>query len=142
MTREKQDAIITLRKSGMAFDAIARVIYVSEEDVAEFCLRYRARITRQQNPILFLEPGSCKECGLPIVYDKKRTRPKIFCCEKCKTTWWSRNRRLPIRAGNIEKPCERCGKLFWSAKSAKQKYCSRECFLLRNYPVLKHKGGE
>ena len=72
----------------------------------------------------------CLECGNHLDQIPGR-RPRKFCCDKCRTTWWQRqHKEEPAALPRVKDThiCEQCGKIFFAYGQTARKYCSRECF--------------
>lgn len=106
--------IIDLKESGMGYGGIAKELGLSKSTISSFLK------TLDKNSI-------CKCCGKKFA-QPKGVRLKIFCCNKCRFKY----RRL-LNKGNPTKSnfvveCLCCHKKFYSYKSLKRKFCSRDCY--------------
>ena len=70
--------------------------------------------------------NSCLCCGAEIPPTKAH-RKKLFCSDKCRYTWWYKNRDLKSIPNPQEVVCATCGKVFIAKSSAKRKFCSLTC---------------
>ena len=61
----------------------------------------------------------CKQCEKEA---ETKTYHQEFCSNACKSKW-----RRHQKLDNVEKSCEKCGKIFSSNKYIKQRFCSRKC---------------
>lgn len=65
---------------------------------------------------------NCIVCGKEFQTSVLMQHKSKFCSNACKSKY-----RRDMKLDNIEKPCEYCGKLFWSNKYDKQRFCSSMC---------------
>ena len=71
-----------------------------------------------------------KNCDKPI-YQPPGRKPKLFCSDKCRMTWWNSHRDAVNKKAYRTFVCEYCGKEFTSYATDTRKYCSRECYFKR-----------
>lgn len=65
---------------------------------------------------------TCIVCGRQFETSVLTSNRSKFCSNACKSKY-----RRDMKLDNIEKRCEYCGKLFWSNKYEKHRFCSTEC---------------
>lgn len=122
MTQKQTELIGILHDSGISYEKIAEMLEISAKQVKREC----EKIERERKKQLEKYP-ICKECGVRIVYERK-TRPRVFCSQKCKQAWWNKRRFTSGRASDETRRCPVCGKDFIVNRSSPQKYCSQECY--------------
>lgn len=106
--------ILELKEAGYGYGSIAKELGLSKSTISSF--------------IKSLDGYSiCKCCGKKII-QPAGVRLKIFCCDKCRFKY----RRIQSKGkpiiSNYEVECLCCHKKFYSYRSLKRKFCSRECF--------------
>lgn len=115
MNVEKIVKAVQLRESGLNIEQISKEIDLSIATVS--------RILKEG---YIPEIVICPECGKKLV-NKKGIKPKKFCSEKCRLSWWGKHRELIKHRSFGLKNCPHCGKLF--KPRSNQTYCSRICYL-------------
>ena len=70
--------------------------------------------------------NKCLFCGGEIPPSKAH-RKRMFCSDKCRYSWWYKNRDIKPITNPQEVVCAFCGSTFVAKASAKRKYCSRAC---------------
>lgn len=125
MTEVQKKQIHKMRKQFVPYSEIARQIGLPVNTVKSYCYRHGLHTTQ-----LLTERQLCLCCGNPL--PPKKTRPSLYCSNKCKMKYWRANRTKNSQK-LIETPCVVCGRMISDYASARRKYCSRECFENRNY---------
>ena len=142
MTNDQKTQIISLRKQGNSLAEIASKLGLPIGTVKSFCSRNHlvaeaALDVESLRPQLSVKDGQCKKCGAPIT-SLPHHRPKLFCSDRCRLSWWHDNRHL---AKNTErKTCLSCGVSFTA--DGRRKYCSHSCYIKARYapsPVTRTK---
>ena len=124
MDAQQKEAIRQMRFAQMDYSKIAAQLGLSTNTVKSYCFR------NGLNAAALAQHPPCKCCGKPMPEETK-TRPRIFCSVKCKTTWWNQH-RFERRSGRVTQyTCMVCGKTFFDYVSSKRRYCSRECLWKR-----------
>lgn len=121
MTDLQKDQIITMRKQKMKYTEIAQALGIPVNTIKTFCRRNG--MTTEPAPT----KPVCKNCGSPLTQTPK-VRPRLFCSDHCKQTWWNKHRRERVSAKIVPHTCPTCGKLFADYSGANRKYCSQECY--------------
>ena len=116
MTQELKEKIISLSEQGLTSREIAAEVGLSHMSVAR-----QLKEEKEVRSVL-----NCPCCGKEIV-NKKGTKPKKFCSDKCRLEWWGKHRDLIKHRSKELKKCPHCGSLF--EPRGKQTYCSRICYL-------------
>lgn len=106
--------IIELKGKGIGYGSIAKELGISKSTVSSF--------------IKSLEENSiCKCCGKKFI-QPEGVRLKIFCSDKCRFKYRRlANKGNPLKSNYIVE-CQCCHKKFYSYRSLKRKFCSRECY--------------
>ena len=73
------------------------------------------------------EQDKCEFCGIPIFHIEGK-RKKKFCSDKCRMSWWYRNRNNDNGESVYCFICEYCGTKFSVYGNKHRKYCSQDCF--------------
>lgn len=75
----------------------------------------------------------CLACGKEVIQLPK-TKPKKFCCDKCRITYWHIKRKNDTEH-RLEDSyiCKHCGKKFFAYCAKDRKYCSHECYISDRY---------
>ena len=122
MTKTQKDKIIEMRKEEITYSAISEELNIPVSTIKTFC--------RRNNMTRNTKKGVCKNCG-KVITQKIITKPRMFCCEKCKKDWWNKHRteRKSSKLCKIE--CAFCGKVFIDYKTTNRKYCSQDCYRKR-----------
>ena len=126
MTAEQKTKIKAMRQNLCSYSEIAEALGLPLNSVKSYCLRNQLNteaIKKNTRP--------CKNCGKPIASHSK-TKPRLFCCNECKVTWWKKQKTSRDSAFVKEHICPTCGKPFFDYESAGRKYCSIPCYQRRN----------
>lgn len=122
MTATQKEAIKEMRYKQMSYAQIADHLCLSVNTVKSYCFR------NGLNPeALNATHSRCQYCG-KLITSPLKTRPRKFCCEQCKITWWNRHRRDRRNINVRDYTCVVCGKTFSDYTSVGRKYCSRTCY--------------
>ena len=83
----------------------------------------------------------CLACGKEIIQLPK-TKPKKFCCDKCRITYWHIKRKNDTEH-HLEDSyiCKHCGKKFFAYCAKDRKYCSHECYISDRYGTANERKG-
>ena len=126
MTLAQKEAILSMRQSKMTYAAIAQKLGLSLNTVKSIC--YRNAPTEEAPTD---DRPKCKQCGQPIE-EISKTRPRLFCCDACKVTWWNKHRGERKNANMLPHTCPTCGKVFMDYVGANRKFCSQACYRERS----------
>lgn len=107
-----ENEIIRLRRNGETLQNIATSLGVSLGSVKSFVAR---------NEIRPYTEGYCKQCGEKLTYIEHKKK-KVFCSDKCRMKWWSRN-------GDFTFSCNYCNVTFTRTRNTKPRYCSHACYI-------------
>ena len=131
MNLTQKETIINMREKRMTYAAIAQETGLSINTVKSICYRNGVAKAKEEEPLV----PCCKNCGEPIT-EKSKQRPRLFCSDQCKQTWWNKHRKERNSSSIVPHVCATCGKTFNDYSGANRKYCSQACFRERN----KHDG--
>lgn len=121
MTDLQKEQIITMRKQKIKYTDISQAVGVPVNTIKTFCRRNgMATESAPTKPV-------CKNCGSPLTLTPK-ARPRLFCSDHCKQSWWNKHRRERVSAKIVPHTCPTCGKVFADYSGANRKYCSQECY--------------
>ena len=126
MTEKQKQQILNYRKEGLGHTAISRLLNLSINTVKSFCRRNK--LNTKATPIILPDSkGHCKQCDLPLIQTKGK--PKTFCSDKCRFTWWNANRNNLDHQAN----CANCGSPFDTRGNKSRKYCNHACYIANRY---------
>lgn len=129
MHEEQKQAVLALRSQGESYAEIAGCLNISQNTIKSFCRRSRIR----PSPGISINPdkespGICKNCGAPLSQMDGR-RKKLFCSDRCRCTWWNKERRKKA----YRLTCQHCGRTFISLGNRRKMFCSKKCMGLARY---------
>lgn len=122
MRRADADKIQRLRSQGFGPTKIAATVGLPVNTVKSYCYRHPLSVATPEWP-----EGCCKQCGVPIE-QKPKQKPRLFCSDECRQTWWNAHRGLVIQRTAVTKLCAYCGKPFKSYEKQHRKYCCHRCY--------------
>ena len=120
MTQEERVRVHELRQSGMSYANIAKDTGLSLNTIKSFCLRNGMTSSKKE------EGPRCLNCGKQL--RKSQFKPRKFCCDGCRNTWWNKRRYLRSSDKMEEYICPVCGEKFYDYSSKHRKYCSQNCY--------------
>ena len=126
MTAEQKKIVRNMRNKLYSYAEIADVLGLPVNTIKSYC--YRNCLNTEE---LLKEVIPCKNCGKAIVSQSK-TKPRVFCCDACKISWWKSHKEDHKKTSEISLVCKTCGTEFTAYKSADRKYCSQHCYQRRN----------
>ena len=133
MTGEQKQRIHALRQRGLDYGEIADVIGVAKNTVKTYCWRNNLSTSNASEETGIKENNDlCKHCGKKL--DTSATKPRKFCSDSCRFTWWRQNRDQLKQKAVYPKVCARCGAAFESYGNASRKYCSHACYIAHRFP--------
>lgn len=134
MTAEQKEKIKYLRTHGKSYKDIAVALGVKETTIKTFCYRNALTDTDIAELRVSVDKNICPNCGIAII-QKPKQKPRRFCCDKCRLTWWNVNRDLKNKKALYTLICVGCGKEFVSYGNKERKYCSRDCYFGTRFGV-------
>ena len=127
MDKNKKQQIINLRTQGLSYKEIGETLNISHNSISAFCKRNGI----EKNTTL------CKTCNAPILLINGQ-KPKKFCCDKCRTSWWNTHQNEVNKKAIYSFICNSCGAEFTAYGNSTRKYCSHTCYIKSRY----NKGGD
>jgi len=129
MTGKQKRMVRDMRAHDLSYRAIADRLALAYNTVKSFCYRENLVATDFHGN---RSDGSeyCKSCGT-VLKRNPGAKQKIFCNDKCRYTWWNRQRTWKKKAYRLT--CRQCGNEFDSYGNKKRKYCGRECYIRSRY---------
>lgn len=125
MTDLQKKQIVALREQKVTYASISEDLGIPVSTIKTFCRRNGMTTERSQSK------SCCKNCGAELSNTPK-ARPRLFCSNHCKQTWWNKHRRERSSSKIVPHTCPTCGKVFADYSGANRKYCSQECYRERN----------
>ena len=119
MTNEQKNIIRKMRMQNETYAAISSAVGIPIGTIKSYCHRHNP--TSQTADTVF-----CKNCGADIK-KKPKAKPRLFCCDQCRMTWWKAHPDQIVRKKVYAHTCFNCGDVFHSHRANSQ-YCSRKCF--------------
>lgn len=91
-------------------------------------IKEKLRQLKEQAKADKLKPRVCVNCGKEFTPTQA---PQRFCCDKCRTYYFSKKQAEDKKQAKLEKKiCPVCGKAFLG--TPRNTYCSKECYLINN----------
>lgn len=122
MTNKQKQAVREMRQRGETYSAIAKMLGLSPNTIKSFC--HRENISSNS---VYIESNKCKNCSAPLT-QLSGVKQRIFCSDKCRYTWWNKNRQYAECKRRYILTCLYCGSNFESYGNKHRKYCGRECY--------------
>lgn len=130
MTDLQKEQIKKFRIQGLGYGTIAKQMGLSMDTVKSHCKLHGLGSVRSIHaPALNVDGITCcKNCGIQLVQIKGRKK-KMFCCDKCRMTWWNSHGNYVRKKAWHHITCQHCGKAFDVYGNAGRKYCCHECYI-------------
>ena len=130
MTNEQKTRIAELRKEGLGYKRIAKVLDINAGTVKTYCHRHGMATdqSKHMKPMPDTSEKKCRFCGT-ILLQLPGRKPKKFCSDECRNHFWNRNAARANRKSMIEYTCPVCGKAFNAYGKHNRKYCSHKCYI-------------
>jgi len=116
MTPQQKHAVLSLRGKGLTYGKISEKLDIPLNTVKSICRREAEKKNR------------CRNCRQPLT-QKSEGRPKAFCCDECRVTWWKKHPDQVDRKAFYRLTCAGCGNDFDSYGHKERKYCSHRCYI-------------
>lgn len=117
MTQNQIDLIVQMKRVGAGARKIAKSTGFPYETVKSYFRRHRDWDTDQ---------NCCRYCGKPIE-SKPKCKPRKFCSDRCRLSWWKDHPEQLNRKAFYPKTCPCCGQSYLAYGRPNQKYCSKKC---------------
>lgn len=121
MTNLQKERIKTMRLQGIGYVKIGETLGISDNTVRSFCRRNGLGETSPNTVV-------CKQCGKLIKIVPKQ-KPKKFCSDACRTTWWNSHPDCVDRKAVYAYTCAHCGNPFTAYGNKNRKYCCHACYI-------------
>lgn len=126
MNVQQSQAIHRLRVEGFSYAKISALTGISENTIKSYCRRNDLGSVATEIPDTPV--GSfCRQCG-SLLTQTKGAKPKRFCSDKCRMTWWNSHPEAVNHKLVRQITCQSCGKTFTALGNRARKYCSRSCY--------------
>lgn len=125
MTTTQKETIQRMRQQRLGYTQIAKEVDLPLNTVKSYCFR-----NGLHTEVLINNSDLCKNCG-KVITQKSKTRPRVFCSQECKCTWWNSHRKERKNDNIVEYTCAVCGKTFLDYAHSNRKYCSLACYRKR-----------
>jgi len=132
MTDIRKDKISRMRADGASYSIIAAFLGISENTVKSFCRRNGLGSTVAKPMEMPEDDNHCKNCDKHLVQVPKQ-KPKKFCSQECRLTWWNANRDKILKKAFYEFKCKCCGAPFRSYGNKHRLYCSHRCYVSERF---------
>ena len=92
MTKEQKQQIQNMRHKGLGYKKIAGTLGISVNTVKSYC--QRNNLSTESLAAIYAEFNTgegqdpCKQCG-KLIIQKPKSKPKTYCCDKCRYAWWN-----------------------------------------------------
>lgn len=128
MTGEQKQKVQDMRLQGAAYSQIADTLGLSVNTVKSYCRRNNLSACDASNDTGNEDnKDSCKQCGKRLKQIPK-SKPKTFCCDKCRFDWWNSHRDKLNRKSASHLICAHCGVAF-DSYDKNRKYCGHACYI-------------
>ena len=128
MTDRQIEQVHILRKQGISYGEVSRLLGLSENTVKSYCRRNGLNGVRRMAAGTHMEGHFCQNCGLPVPQTSGR-KVKKFCSDRCRNAWWNAHLDIVHRKAVYLHECAHCHKPFTAYGNANRKYCSHECYV-------------
>jgi endogenous inhibitor of DNA gyrase (YacG/DUF329 family) len=122
MTNQQKDQIRTMRMQGLGYVKIGQALGISHNTVRSFCRRNGLDRDAAKNTT------ACQQCGKLVKIIPKQ-KPKKFCSDACRASWWNSHPELVRRKAVYHYTCACCGQEFTAYGNQTRKYCSHKCYI-------------
>lgn len=127
MNRSQREKVLLMRGEGMSCAKIASLLCLSENTVKSFCRRNHLKANEGMTVDLGARVTSlCLYCGTRVKQTQGH-RVRKYCSDKCRISWWNKNRAHPSRKNTRLLSCPVCGQQFHAYGKREREYCSHSC---------------
>lgn len=140
MMEEQKIHIRSLRMHGLSYRQIAGCTGATIDAIRYQCRDITPEEGNGNTYDKIQKHEACAYCGENIPH-QHMGRPKRFCCEKCRRSYWKVHREELEKKPNAvyTKVCPYCGKTFEVYGNRRRKYCSHEHYILDYFGTHKYK---
>ena len=129
MNAVQKEQISKARCSGESYSSIADTLGLSVNTVKSFCRRNGITKDNVSGAETIKEnKGICVRCGKKLIFSSN-AKPKRFCDDKCRISWWNHHRNLLRHKREHNLTCAHCGASFDYSDIKTRKYCSHPCYI-------------
>jgi len=129
VTGDQKRNIQDMRRQGLSYTQIAESLGLSVSTIKSYCWRNNLPVCNASNDTENEDDKEhCKQCGRRLEQIPK-SKPKVFCSDKCRHAWWSAHRDRLNRKAIYHMSCARCGRPFDSYGNKTRKYCCHACYI-------------
>jgi len=133
MNAIQKDHIAKLRKSGETYSLIAATLGLSLNTVKSYCRRNNlSKGSGNESAMFMINSELCAQCGKSLIH-RDKAKPKRFCDDKCRLTWWNHHRDQLTHRTECKLTCARCGTVFHNHGNMSRKYCSHFCYIAHRF---------
>ena len=132
MTVEQKQRIRVLRGRGLDYGEIAATLGLIKGTVKTYCWRNGLEKGVTPEAVIAVEEHrtTCRHCEKSIT-GMSRTKPRKFCSDACRYTWW-RQHRDQMKSKTVRPlTCAHCGRVFIGGRG--RKYCSHPCYITSRF---------
>jgi len=135
MTGDQKAVIERMRSRGLVYAEIANALCLSINTVKSFCRRNNlSKSNASEVPGITENKEHCASCEKKLLHTIK-AKPKRFCDDKCRRTWWNHHRGLLKCKSACRLTCAHCGSVIDSYGNMGRKYCSHPCYIADRFSV-------
>ena len=131
MTDGQKTQIQELRKKGVGYTRISKILDLSVNTVRSYCRRnglMMEELRAETETVDEQKLHYCKCCGVPVEQNPGR-KTKLFCSDECRLKWWNSHPDMVNRKAVYEFTCLHCKKPFTAYGNSKRKYCCNACYV-------------
>jgi predicted transcriptional regulator len=142
MTLEQKETVFQMRDQGLSYAEIASALKISRNTVKSFCRRSSPTLEKtalDNKQDMHENHSRCKQCGTLLITHGHRGKPRLFCCDACRRTWWKENNSdTPNRKAYYRLICMGCKQEFKSYGNKARKYCGHACYIRNRFGGGEH----
>lgn len=124
----QKEMIEKLRQNGNSYSSIADTMHISINTIKSYCKRNNinpANIIDNRNTVV---PRCCPQCSNEVIH-KPKCKPRRFCSDTCRVSWWNTHQNQVDRKAVYILKCINCGNLFESYGNKNRRYCQHSCYI-------------